>query len=272
DVLAAAREAERLEAHRLQGDVAGQDVQVGPGDLLAVLLLDRPQQAAGLVEAAVVGPAVERGEALLAGPGAAAAVADAVGARAVPRHPDHVRAVVAEVGGPPVLGVGGELGDVPAHRREVGAVERLGVVEVLVVGVGDVGVLGEELQVEAVAPPAVVAAALGRVGSARVDDRAAAALRVVIDQGFLLLRHGVLPELCESGTPCGGTGGAQAPIDDLGLLDHEASAVGSGQAGHVADGAVDVGDDAARPAHDVVVVVTDPGLIAGHGPGRLDAP
>ena len=30
--------------------------------------------------------------------------------------------------------------------------------------------------------------------------------------------------------------------------------------------------DAARPAHDVVVVVADPRLVAGHRAGRLDAP
>jgi hypothetical protein len=48
-----------------RGDVAGEDHQVGPGDLVAVLLLDRPEQAARLVEVAVVRPAVERREALL---------------------------------------------------------------------------------------------------------------------------------------------------------------------------------------------------------------
>ncbi len=38
----------------------------------------------------------------------------------------------------------------------------------------------------------------------------------------------------------------------------------------VADGTVDVGDGAARAAHDVVVVVADAHLVAGDGPGRLD--
>ena len=103
DVLAAEAEAEGLEAHVLQGDVAGEHEQVGPRDLLAVLLLDRPQQAAGLVEVGVVGPAVERGEPLAAVAGAAAAVVDAVGAGGVPAQPDHQAAVVAEVGRPPVL-------------------------------------------------------------------------------------------------------------------------------------------------------------------------
>src|SRR5690606_34991790 len=85
-ILAPAGEAEGLEAHRLEGDVAGKDHQIGPGDLAAVLLLDGPQQAAGLVEADVVRPAVQRREALLAAAGAAAAVADAIRARAMPCH------------------------------------------------------------------------------------------------------------------------------------------------------------------------------------------
>src|SRR6202030_1015315 len=68
---AAAAEAKGLEAHRLQGDVAGEDDEVGPGDLPAVLLLDRPHQPTGLVQADGVGPTVERREALLTGAGAA---------------------------------------------------------------------------------------------------------------------------------------------------------------------------------------------------------
>ena len=81
DIGAPAAEAECLEAHRLERDVAGEDHQVGPGDLPAVFLLDRPQEPARLVEVRIVRPRVERREALLAGAGAAAAVADAVGAR-----------------------------------------------------------------------------------------------------------------------------------------------------------------------------------------------
>src|SRR5690606_6521058 len=85
DVLATTGEAEGLEAHGLQGDVAGQDHQVCPRDLATVLLFDRPQQPASLVQVDVVGPAVEGCEALLAGAGATTAVADPVGAGAVPR-------------------------------------------------------------------------------------------------------------------------------------------------------------------------------------------
>jgi hypothetical protein len=112
DVGAAEAEAEGAEAHRLERAVAGEDQQVGPGDLLAVLLLDRPQQPARLVEVAVVGPAVERREALRAGAATAAAVDLPVGPGRVPRHADEERAVVAPVGGPPVLRVGHQRVDV----------------------------------------------------------------------------------------------------------------------------------------------------------------
>src|SRR5665811_2591373 len=61
-------------------------------------------------------------------------------------------------------------------------------------------------------------------------------------------------------------------VDDLGLVDREAVVVGRGQAGGGTDGAIDVGEETARPAHDVVVVVTDTRFVARHGARRLDAP
>src|SRR5690606_7407509 len=104
-ILAAAGETERLEAHRLERRVAGQNHQIGPGNLAAVFLLDRPQEPARLVEVRVVGPRVQRREALLSRAGAAATVGYAIGARAVPGHADHQAAIVAEIGRPPVLRV-----------------------------------------------------------------------------------------------------------------------------------------------------------------------
>src|SRR5262249_52069334 len=59
DVLTSTGETERLESHRLQGTVPSEDHQIGPRDFPAVLLLDRPEQPSGLVEAHIVGPAVE---------------------------------------------------------------------------------------------------------------------------------------------------------------------------------------------------------------------
>src|SRR5882672_4504528 len=102
-VFAAATEAEGLEAHRFEGDVARKDHQIGPGDLAAVLLFDRPEQAAGLVEADIVRPTVERCESLLAPAAAAAAIKSAVRAGAVPRHANEQRTVMAEVRRPPGL-------------------------------------------------------------------------------------------------------------------------------------------------------------------------
>ena len=119
DVLAPAAKAEGPGSHRLQGAVAGKDKQVGPGDLPAVFLLDRPEQPARLVEAGVVGPAVERRKALVARACTAAAVADAVRARGVPRHADEERPIVAVVGRPPVLGCRHQLDDVRLQGIEV---------------------------------------------------------------------------------------------------------------------------------------------------------
>ena len=139
-------------SHRLQRHIAGQDHQVGPGDLAAVLLLDRPQQPAGLVEVGVVGPAVERREAVGARAAAAPAVVDAVGAGAVPRHPDDQRPVVAVVGRPPVLGGGQHLFDVGLHGGEVEAVELGRVVEAVAHGVDLRRVLVQRSQVQLLGP------------------------------------------------------------------------------------------------------------------------
>ena len=153
---AAAAEAEGLEAHGLERDVAGEDHEVGPGDLAAVLLLDRPEQAARLVEADVVRPAVERREALLAAAAAAAAVADAVGAGAVPGHADEEATVVAEVGRPPVLRVGHQRVQVLLQGREVEALELLGVVEVRAHRVGLGRVLVQQVEPQGLGPPVAV--------------------------------------------------------------------------------------------------------------------
>ncbi len=129
DVDAAAGEAERFEAHQFQRDVAGENHQIGPRDLAAVLLLDRPQQTARLVEVGVVRPAVQRGKALLSGARAATAVRGAVGARAVPGHADHQPAIVTEVGRPPFLRGRHQRGQVLDHGVEIEGLELLGVVE-----------------------------------------------------------------------------------------------------------------------------------------------
>ena len=175
DILAAAAEPKGLEAHRLEGDVAREDHEVGPGDLAAVFLLDRPQQPARLVEVRVVRPTVERCEALLAGSRAAAAVADAVRARAVPGHPDEQRPVVAIVGRPPILRVRHQGAKVLDHGIQVEALEFPGVIERLAHRIGQGGVLVEDLEVQLVRPPVAIGPGCG----SRVHDRALARALVV---------------------------------------------------------------------------------------------
>jgi hypothetical protein len=110
DVLTSAAEAEGLESHRFKSDIAREDHQVGPGELFAVFLLDRPKQPARLVEVYIIGPTVEGRKALVARPSTAAAVGRAVGTRAVPCHADEEPAVVTVVGRPPVLRIGHQVG------------------------------------------------------------------------------------------------------------------------------------------------------------------
>src|SRR5579875_307372 len=68
----------------------------------------------------------------------------------------------------------------------------------------------------------------------------------------------------------GRTGGAQAPVDDLGLVDGVAVVVGRGETGRLPDRTVDIGDDTARPACDVVVIIPDPSLEPGRAARRFE--
>ena len=267
------------EAHRLQRDVAGEDQQVGPGDLLAVLLLDRPQQPAGLVEVRVVGPAVERGEALRAVAAAAAAVLDPVGAGGVPAHPDEQRPVVAVVGRPPVLRRRHDLDEVPLERLDVEARRtprrsrsprpsgwtrgecwwstcrsswfghqswfvcgRLGA------GSGQ-GMTGFSLSLPC--SDTSLASPVWCGGRSRWSARWWSLVAQVV-----------------AGTQAVG---AAAPVDDLGLVDRRSrgrrTRSGRAPAPTAQSTSAIV---AARPADDVVVVVPDPRLVARHRARRLD--
>ena len=168
DVGAATAEAEGLEAHGVEGDIAGEDHEIGPGDFFAVLLLDGPEQAAGLVEADVVRPAVKGCKTLGAHACAAAAIGDAVGTGAVPGHADEEWAVVAVIGGPPGLRISHEGVEVLDDGIEVEGLEFFGVVEGGSERVGKSGVLVEDGEVEAVGPPFGIGQDLARV----VGDRA----------------------------------------------------------------------------------------------------
>ena len=174
-VLAAEGEAERLEAHRVHGVVTGKDHQIRPRQALAVLLLDRPQQPARLVQAGVIRPAADRREALHTGTGATAAILHPVSARRVPRHPHEERTVVAVVGRPPILRIGHHRFDIGLECIDVNGRDRCGVIEIGIHRIVLGGVLHQHLEVDLVGPPIAVAAPLYR----RPDPHWAAA-RVVL--------------------------------------------------------------------------------------------
>ena len=113
--------------------------------MLAVLLLYRPQQAARLVEIAVIRPAVQRGEALLPAIGAAAAVGGAISACRMPRHADEERTVMAVICRPPWLAVGHQRVEIIFQRLVIERIEGLGIIEIIAhrvrwtIGVEDFG-------------------------------------------------------------------------------------------------------------------------------------
>src|SRR5690606_33994104 len=120
---ATAAETEHRTAHRLDGDVARENEEVGPRQLCAVLLLDRPKQAARLVEVAVIRPRVERRETLLTTTAAATAVANAIGAGRVPGHADEERTIVPVICRPPRLRVRHQRAEIGNHRIKIEAFE-----------------------------------------------------------------------------------------------------------------------------------------------------
>src|SRR5208282_634240 len=85
-VRAPAAKTECLEAHRFEGNVAGENHEVGPGNFPAIFLLNGPEQSTCLVQVHVVRPTIERREPLLTRSGPTATVANPVRAGAVPRH------------------------------------------------------------------------------------------------------------------------------------------------------------------------------------------
>jgi len=153
DVLAAEGKPKGLEPHGLIGHGAGQHDEVGPTERVAVFALDRPQQTARLVQVDVVGPTVDRSEALIAGARAAAPIGDAIGAGGVPGHADHETAVMSPVGRPPVLAVGHQGVQVFLDGFEIERLDRFAIVEVRVQRIGLGVVLMQDVEIERFRPP-----------------------------------------------------------------------------------------------------------------------
>ena len=161
DVFAAKGKAIGLEPHAFIGDGPGKDHQVGPRDAVAVFLLDRPEQAAGLVEVGVIRPAVQGRKAVVARARATAAIGHAIGARRMPGHADHQATVMAPIGGPPILTVGHQGVDVALDRVEVELLDLIPVVEPLQ-RVRLRVMLVQDVEVEGLGPPCRDRGARGR--------------------------------------------------------------------------------------------------------------
>ncbi|CNU62563.1 Uncharacterised protein [Salmonella enterica subsp. enterica serovar Bovismorbificans] len=103
DIFTPGAETEGTEAGVFQRHVTRQNKQVGPGNFLAIFLLNRPQQTTRLIQADVIRPGVKRRKTLLTTTRAATTINRTVGASAMPGHTNKQTDIAAPVGGPPRL-------------------------------------------------------------------------------------------------------------------------------------------------------------------------
>ncbi len=136
DILASTTEAEGLEAHRFQSAVAGEDHQIGPRELAAILLLDWPEKSTGLVQIRIVRPTVEWRESLGSSRSPTTTVEDSIRSSAVPGHANEERTIVAVISWPPVLGIRHQGIEVLLDRFEIKRLKGLGIVEISVHRIG----------------------------------------------------------------------------------------------------------------------------------------
>ena len=134
DVLATEGEAEGLEAHVLQRDVAGEDHQVGPEIFRPYFCLTGHSRRRALSRLALSGQLLSGAKRWEPSP-ARRGRPRSGRCRRTPAHPDEGRRS-AEVGGPPVLRGRHHLDDVALERLDVELRELGRVVEVLAHGVG----------------------------------------------------------------------------------------------------------------------------------------
>ena len=145
-----------LEAHVFERDITGQYHQVTPGQFATIFLLDRPDQTARLVEADIVGPAIQRFETLFPAIRATASVTDAIGTGAVPGHADEEGTIMTIIGWPPVLRSRQSLADIFLDRSEIERREFRCIVIVGAIRIGLRLMLAKRCEVEALWPPVLV--------------------------------------------------------------------------------------------------------------------
>ena len=154
---AATGETEGFEAHAFQRHIADKNKQIGPRNAVAVLLLDGPQQAAPLVQVAVIRPAVQRRKTLHARASTTTAITGTVRACRVPRQTNEERAIVTIVRWPPRLTVRHQRLQIILQRFQIERLERFCIVKVAAHWVRLLRLLAENFQIQIFWPPVVVA-------------------------------------------------------------------------------------------------------------------
>ncbi len=152
----AAPKAKGLEAHGFEGAVPREDDEIGPGNPVAIFLLDGPEQASRLVEVAVVGPTVDRCQSLVAATGPTPTIGGAVGAGTVPGHTDEQAAIMAPVSRPPILGISHQGMQILFQRLEIELIEFISIVKSSPQRIGCRRVLMQKIEVKLIRPPVVV--------------------------------------------------------------------------------------------------------------------
>ncbi len=177
----------------------------------------------------------------------------------MPGHANEERAVVAVVGGPPLLRIGHQSNEIGLDRGEVEGFEFRRVVEVVSHRAGPGCAVGKDPQIQVVGPPVLVL--LADTHGSVVDRALAFGCHRWLSYRwcFSVVGNGVL----------GRAGRASTPVDDLGFVDDESLIVCCGQAGGVADGAIDIGEVAAGAADHMVMVVAGTCFVSGGRAGGL---
>ena len=141
DIFTTSTKAEGAEAGVFQRHVTREDKQVGPGNFLAIFLLDWPQQTTRFIKAYVVRPGVQWCKTLLSATRATASIDGAIGPCTVPCHADKQSSIGSPVSGPPRLRFGQKGSEIPFQGRVVEFAKLFAVVEVLTQRVRTVGML-----------------------------------------------------------------------------------------------------------------------------------
>jgi hypothetical protein len=113
NIFSASTKSQGFETHGFQGNVAGEDEEVGPGDAIAIFLFDGPEETSGFVKVGVIGPTIQGCEALGPCGGSATPIKDPIGTSTVPGHPNHQAPVMPPISRPPILRSGHQLSKVP---------------------------------------------------------------------------------------------------------------------------------------------------------------